>query len=79
MLDGDEDHVGVNSAILCGDDSYFRANQIRVEARKAFVERDNDDRNRRAIERRTRPERGPFPAGAKVYVSRVGGQLGDGM
>ena len=76
MLDGDEDHVGVNSAILCGDDSYFRANQIRVEARKAFVERDNDDRIRRAIERRTRPERGPFPAGAKVYVWRPGGLKG---
>ncbi|CAK9019993.1 unnamed protein product [Durusdinium trenchii] len=52
--------------------------EMRQEARKAFIDADNEDRIRRAVERRTRPERGPFYPGCKVYVWRPGKKKDDG-
>ena len=66
-------NVVVNSGYLAGDPSYVKSVQIRHEARKAFCEADHEDRVRRAIEHRSRPERGPFHAGCKVFVWRPGG------
>ena len=66
-------NVVVNSGYLAGDPSYVKAVQIRHEARKAFCEADHEDRIRRAVEHRSRPERGPFHAGCKVFVWRPGG------
>ena len=66
-------NVVVNSGFLAGDPSYVKAVQIRHEARKAFCEADHEGRVRRAIEHRSRPERGPFHAGCKVFVWRPGG------
>ena len=66
-------NVVVNSGYLAGDPSYVKAVQIRHEARKAFCDADHEDRVRRAIEHRSRPERGPFYAGCKVFVWRPGG------
>ena len=75
LYSGDE-HVGINSAMLAGDSSW--AMEIRQAARKAFIEADNDERVRRSIEHRTRPERGPFPPGSKVYVWRPGNKKKNG-
>ena len=77
LYSGDE-HVGINSAMLAGDSSFCRAMEIRQSARRAFIEADNDERVRRSIEHRTRPERGPFPPGAKVYVWRPGNKKRNG-
>lgn len=66
-------NVVVNSGYLAGDPSYVKSVQIRHEARKAFCEADHEDRVRKAIEHRSRPERGPFYAGCKVFVWRPGG------
>ena len=66
-------NVVVNSGYLAGDPSHVKSVQIRHEARKAFCEADHEDRVRRAIEHRSRPERGPFYAGCKVFVWRPGG------
>ena len=68
------DHVGINSAILAGDHNFCRSMEIRQTARTAFIEADNDERIRRTIDHRSRPERGPFPPGSKVYVWRHGNQ-----
>ena len=80
MVYGGEDnlHVGVNSGYLAGDASFVRSVQMRQEARKAFIDADSEDRIRRAVERRTRPERGPFYPGCKVYVWRPGRKKEDG-
>ena len=79
VYSGDENpHVGINSGYLAGDASFVRAVQMRQEARKAFIDADNEDRIRRAVERRTRPERGPFYPGCKVYVWRPGKKKDDG-
>lgn len=80
MVYGGEEsmHVGVNSGYLAGDTSYVRSVRMRQEARKAFIDADNEDRVRRAVERRTRPERGPFHPGCKVYVWRPGKRSGEG-
>ena len=69
---GEESNVVVNSGFLAGDPSYVKSMEIRRAARKAFIEHDHEDRVRRAIEHRTRPERGPFIPGCKVYVWRPG-------
>ena len=69
---GEDVNVVVNSGYLAGDPSYVKSMEIRHAARKAFIEHDHEDRVRRAIEHRTRPERGPFIPGCKVYVWRPG-------
>ena len=69
---GEDSNVVVNSGFLAGDPSYVKSMEIRHAARKAFIEHDHEDRVRRAIEHRTRPERGPFVPGCKVYVWRPG-------
>ena len=74
LLYSGDDHVGINSAILAGDHNFCRSMEIRQTARTAFMEADNDERIRRTIDHRSRPERGPFPPGSKVYVWRHGNQ-----
>ncbi|CAE7240458.1 RE1 [Symbiodinium sp. CCMP2592] len=59
-----------NSAYLHGDHDVVRAQAIRLAARRALVEADNEDKVRRAIEHRTRKERGPFSVGDLVYYYR---------
>ena len=75
LLYSGDDHVPMNSAILAGDRQFCRAMEIRQAARTAFLNADNDERVRRTLERRSRPERGPFPPGSKVYVWRRGGNV----
>ena len=73
MYGGGEDvNVVVNSGYLAGDPSYVKSMEIRQAARRAFIEYDHEDRVRRAMEHRTRPERGPFIPGCKVYIWRPG-------
>ena len=74
MIYGGDGGAVINSGFLAGDPSYVKSVQIRHEARKAFCEVDHEDRVRRAIEHRTRPDRGPFIPGCKVYVWRPGGK-----
>ena len=62
--------VSYNSGIVHGDEGYVKAHQMRQAARKAMVEMDDDSRIRHAVERRTRPERGPFEVGSYVYYWR---------
>ena len=72
LLYSGEPHVGINSGVLAGEPSFVKSIEIRQAARKAFIDADNEERIRRAIEHRTRPERGPFIPGCKVYVWRPG-------
>ena len=74
MIYGGDGGAVINSGFLAGDPSFVKSLQIRHEARKAFCEVDHEDRVRRAIEHRTRPDRGPFIPGCKVYVWRPGGK-----
>ena len=74
MIYGGDGGAVINSGFLAGDPSFVKSVQIRHEARKAFCEVDHEDRVRRAIEHRTRPDRGPFIPGCKVYVWRPGGK-----
>ena len=69
ILNGDACVVS-NSAYLHGDHDVVRAQAIRLAARRALVEADNEDKVRRAIEHRTRKERGPFSVGDMVYYYR---------
>ncbi|OLQ09519.1 Copia protein [Symbiodinium microadriaticum] len=69
ILNGDACVVS-NSAYLHGDHDVVRAQAIRLAARRALVEADNEDKVRRAIEHRTRKERGPFSVGDLVYYYR---------
>ena len=75
LLYSGEAHEGINSGIVQGDDAFVKANRIRQEARRAFIEADDEDRLRRALEHRTRPDRGPHPPGAKVLVWRPRGSI----
>ena len=67
-----EDVLGVphNSAVYNGVDSVIRSHELRQAARRAFVAIDEDDKVRRAIDRRSRPPRGPFDFGDYVYYWR---------
>ena len=78
MLHSHDDSIVVNSGFLAGDPSYVKALNLRQEARKAFIEADHEERVRRAIEHRTRPERGPFVPGCKVFIWRPGNIKKDG-
>lgn len=62
--------VNYNSGVVHGEETYARAHKVRLAARKAMVEADDDSRIRHAVERRTRPERGPFEVGSYVYYWR---------
>ena len=67
-----EDQLGVvhNSAICHGVGSVIRAHEIRQAAHRAYITIDEDDKVRRAVEHRSRPQRGPFQFGDYVYYWR---------
>ena len=73
------DPLGVvhNSAIVHGVQSVLRSQEIRQAARKAFISLDDDEKVRRALEHRSRPQRGPFSNGDFVYYWRR--YAGDGV
>ena len=50
----------------------MRDEKIRREARKAFLEADDEERLRRAVLHRNRPAAAPLQEGDLVYVSRKG-------
>jgi hypothetical protein len=60
----------INSGVLTGERTIEKSNQIRQAARKAYIDAENDSAVRKAINHRTRPERGPFNTGEKVYFWR---------
>ena len=67
----DQLNVVHNSALMHGVDPVLMAQRMRQAARAAFVRMDEDDRIRRALEQRSRPERGPFEIGDTVFYWRV--------
>ena len=69
MITSDPDPVR-NSSLAQGESVFERRMNIRTAARKAFLEADSDARIRKAIEHRSRPERGPFLEGQLVYFWR---------
>ena len=73
------DPLGVvhNSALVHGVQAVLRSQEIRQAARKAFVATDDDEKVRRALEHRSRPQRGPFSNGDFVYYWRR--YAGDGV
>eukprot|EP00439_Symbiodinium_sp_Y106_P018541 s4730_g2.t1 len=66
MISTEYDPV-INSGIVQGESVFERRMAFRNAARKAFLEADSDNRLRKALEHRTRPERGPFLPGSMVY------------
>ena len=60
----------INSGLVQGESVFEKRMSYRHAARKAFLEADSDSRIRKALEHRSRPERGPFPPGALVYFWR---------
>ncbi|CAE7637419.1 PCSK5 [Symbiodinium sp. CCMP2592] len=60
----------INSGLVQGESVFERRMMFRNAARKAFLEADGDARLRKALEHRSRPERGPFHAGDLVYFWR---------
>ena len=60
----------INSGLVQGESVFERRMVFRNAARKAFLEADGDAKLRKALEHRTRPERGPFNAGDLVYFWR---------
>ena len=59
-----------SSAVVHGVDSVLATQRLRQAARRAFVDMDNEDKVRRALEHRSRPQRGPFLPGDHVYFWR---------
>eukprot|EP00435_Cladocopium_sp_Y103_P075952 s11_g70.t1 len=60
----------VESAELHNERRHVRAQRIRQEARKAFLDADAEDRVKRASQHRSRPNRGPFQIGDQVVIWR---------
>ncbi|CAE7199062.1 RE1 [Symbiodinium sp. CCMP2592] len=69
MITTDYDPV-VNSSLVEGESVFERRMELRKAARRAFVDADSEQKIRKALEHRTRPERGPFEAGQMVYFWR---------
>lgn len=64
-------NIVFNSGVVHGDADMIRSNNIRIAARKAFVEVDNDQKVRRALEHRPRVGRGQgLAVGDYVYFWR---------
>ena len=61
-----------SSALQAGETMYDRRHAIRQAAQKAYVEAHEEDRIRRAVNHRTRPDRGPFAPGDLVYFCECG-------
>ena len=62
----------MESALEQGKKTHEKAHRIRMAARKAFLEVDSENRLRRALSHRTRPQRGPFSPGQEVLIWRKG-------
>ena len=60
-----------SSALQFGDAMYCRRQQIRQAAQQAYMEAHEEDRIRRAVNHRSRPDRGPFSPGDLVYFWRL--------
>ena len=69
MICSDPDPV-INSSLAQGESVFERRMALRTAARKAFLDADGEARVRRAMECRTRPERGPFVEGQLVFFWR---------
>ena len=69
MITSDADPV-INSSLAQGESVFERRMNMRTAARKAFLDADGDARIRKAMEHRSRPERGPFEEGQLVYFWR---------
>ncbi|CAE7298082.1 GIP [Symbiodinium sp. CCMP2592] len=69
LISSDADPV-INSSLAQGESVFERRFALRTAARRAFLDADNEMRIRRAIEHRSRPERGPFNVGQLVYFWR---------
>ena len=62
-----------------GDTSRFQQNLARrITARKAFIDADHDSKVRRAIQRRSRPDRDVFEVGQYVMFWRSGKGVKEG-
>ena len=70
-----ESSESMKSALEQGEDRYVKAQLIRTAARKAFLDADSEEKLRRAISRRSRPNRGPFEAGEQGPGRVVGKQV----
>ena len=60
----------INSSLVQGESVFERRMALRTAARKAFLMADGEARVRKAMEHRTRPERGPFHEGQLVFFWR---------
>ncbi|CAE7785104.1 unnamed protein product [Symbiodinium sp. KB8] len=69
MITSDADPV-ISSSLAQGESVFERRMNMRTAARKAFLDADGDARIRKAMEHRSRPERGPFEEGQLVYFWR---------
>ena len=68
-MEGSQDDARA-SALNMGEQEYEQRQAIRLAARKAFVEADDETRIRRAAFHRTRPEQQPLQQGDVAYVWR---------
>ena len=69
MLSSDYDPV-INSSLAQGESMFERRMELRRAAKKAFCDADAEMKIRKALEHRSRPERGPFEAGQLVFFWR---------
>ena len=70
-LDLRDDMVVEASGIAMGESMHEKRAQIRQIARKKVIEAEEEERVRRAVTHRTRPQRGPFLPGQMVYFWRL--------
>ncbi|CAE7838462.1 GIP [Symbiodinium sp. CCMP2592] len=69
LVSSDVDPV-INSSLVQGESVFERRMELRTAARQAFLQADGDMRIRKAMEHRSRPERGPFTEGQLVFFWR---------
>ena len=69
MLSSDYDPV-INSSLAPGESMFERRMELRKAAKKAFCDADAEIKIRKALEHRSRPERGPFEVGQLVFFWR---------
>lgn len=70
-LDMRDDMMVESSGIAMGESSHERRSQIRRIARQKCIEAEEEERVRRAVMHKTRPQRGPFLPGQLVYFWRM--------
>ena len=69
MISSDYDPV-INSSLVQGESVFERRMELRKSARRAFCDADSEMKIRKALEHRSRPERGPFELGQLVFFWR---------